>query len=85
MHNAYINENCQRRYHIKVIKFCFLPILYDNIHDFAYNRWQHGTWITQQSVNIKISHVPKRGALHMNNSSAIFNLFFAIEFFAMET
>ena len=37
MHNAYINENRQRRYQIKVIKLCFLLILYDNIHDFAYD------------------------------------------------
>ena len=39
----------------------------------------------QQNVKIQILHVPKRGALHVDTLNAIFNLFFAIEFFAVET
>ena len=39
----------------------YLFILYDNLYNFVYNVWQHGTCITQQSI--KVLHVPKRGAL----------------------
>ena len=53
------------RYQIKVMKFYFLLILNDNLHDFAYNRWQHGTCIMQGSVKIQILHVPKRGAFYV--------------------
>ena len=69
----------------KSCQFYFFLILYDNLHDFAYNRWQNGTCITQQSVKIQILHVHKKGVLHVDILSAIFNLFFAIEFFAVET
>ena len=58
----------------------FLLILYDNLHDLAYNKWQHGTCITQQSVKIQILHVPNRGALHVDILRAICNFCLRLNF-----
>ena len=92
--HAYINKNSRsetkiRDFKIKLIQYTkwklsnfisylYYTIIYTILH--AYNRWQHGTCITQQSLKIQIVHVPNRGALLVDILSAIL-IFFAIDFF----
>ena len=56
--------------------------IYDNLHYFVYNGWQHGSCITHRSFKIQVLHVPKRGALRWGILRAIFYLCFAINYFS---